>query len=195
MSDDSLATHHPPFDVHNPVFQSHRDRIERERFADLATIDAFSRIVTETYRAAGRSRLIQIAMFEMLKFYGTQQSVADILGIDRSCVSVAKDHGELGSGPLADMLSNCRVLQWLTDHSDHILRDMGRRSFIAAARHAYTLWDGLDDGRVELGVARYEELCRTLPAGLSDIDTDPQWRDVFVYVFATLEGTGDPDMW
>jgi hypothetical protein len=195
MSDDSLPTHHPKFDVHDPIFQEIRDRIERERFSDPATAEAFYRLATGTYRTASQSRLIQIAMCAMLKLYGTQQSVADILGIDRSCISVAKDHGELGSGPLADMFSNYRVLKLLTDHSDGILRDMGRRGFIAAARHAYGQWYGLVDSNVELSVTTYEQLCRTLAGGLSSWDTDPQWRDVFVYVFATVEGFDGSKFW
>jgi hypothetical protein len=195
MSDDSIPTHHPKFDVHDPIFQEHRDRIERERCPDPAANEAFYRLVTEAYRAASQSKLIQTAMLAMLKLYGTQQSVADILGIDRSCISVAKDYGDLGSGPLADMFSNWRVLQMLTEHSDGILRNMGRHGFIAASRHAYALWYGLEPTQVELSIVKYEELCQTLSTGLAKSGIDPHWRDVFVYVFATIEGFDGSIFW
>jgi hypothetical protein len=193
MAEDNLPTHHPAFNVNDQLYQSRRDCIETTRFHDAAIIDAFQHSICEAYRSASQARLIQLTTLAALKVYHTQQAVADIIGIDRSCISVAKDHGELGSGPLAALFFNPRVFALLMEHCMGILRDMGRHGFIAAARQTYAIWYGRD--AVELSVAKYEELCQRMPATLADDRSEPEWRDVFVYVFATVEGIDDSPMW
>jgi hypothetical protein len=182
-------------DVHNPTYQSLRDRIIAARFPNTAELLAFEDITTATYRDQRSARMIQTAAQLMLSVHGTRQAVADAIGIDGSCISVARHHGDLGARPLASIFAEEAVLSHILRNLHLILCEMGRAGFIAAARETYARWHGLDPAKVDLTLDRYEDLCRRLPAGLTDGSVDPRWRDVFVFVFATVEGIGAPSLW
>ena len=190
-----LPSHHPRLNVHDSAYQSLRDYISATRFHDPAEELSFGELVASTYRDERAAPLIQAAARVMLNLHGTQQAVADAIGIDRSCLSVAKDHGELGSRPLAAIFAEEPVLCHILSNLHPILCEMGRAGFIAAARQTYAQWHRIDPTAVKLDAHLYEDLCRRLPIALTDDSVEPAWRDVFVYVFATVEGIGAPSLW
>lgn len=193
MRFDVLPSHHPRLNVHDSAYQSLRDQISATRFRDPAEELAFGELVASTYRDQRAAPLIRTAARVMLNLHGTQQAVADAIGIDRSCLSVAKDHGDLGSRPLAAIFAEEPVLRHVLGNLHPILCEMGRAGFMAAARQTYAHWHRMNPEAVELDVALYEDLCRRLPTGCGNVASP--WRDVFVYVFATVEGIGAPSLW
>jgi hypothetical protein len=198
------ATHHPRFSVDDPEYQRLRDNFEIALLLNGERLDAFTEQVCSAYEDAHNAAFIRRVTSIALHLDGTQQAVARRIGIDRSSISVAKDHGELGGRSLAALLADPRVLSHLQNTAASFFNELGRAAFIAAAQVTLKFWAGSALHEAELTDAYYESLCRMIaqetaggpPTGVATQTLqDGHWIMLFAYVFATVEGLGCEGLW
>jgi hypothetical protein len=246
-----VITPHPRFNPDLLWFQTARDQFEHRYFPELTGLDEYENAACDAHRQARAATMIRVVTLISLAATGSQQEVADRLGIDRTAMSGARNHGVLGSRPLAMMFGNPLVWARLLERSPQLCRLMDREGFIAAAEHTAMNIVRRTASPHLLTHLDFELLCaliadrgdedprqaldeRDAAAITARVLADPtlevipewfrkpqrqeikcwvkqlhdpgfahrhltqlqaDWLDIFIYVFATLEGEGDGGLW
>ncbi|HEY1685910.1 MAG TPA: hypothetical protein VGG19_14190 [Tepidisphaeraceae bacterium] len=172
-----IATHHPKFRPDCPHFQFRRDSFETLHFPAGDGVELYLEQVCDIYYQTEARELIRFLTVVFLDMAHTQTMASDLIHIERSSLSVAKNYGEIGARPLANILSHPQVVKELLDQLPLLRRQLGRAAFIADAEFTASR---IRSTQTKLDVIAYEILCRHIeycsnPLGGNLRDAIPGW--------------------
>jgi hypothetical protein len=171
---------HPPFDVDSPAFQAMRDEFEKKFFPRGKGLNRFNVDTSSVYMEYRARAIIRNAANFFIRTSGSQKEAADRLGIDRSSLSVAKNFGELGPRPLANILGDPQVIAYLSARFSSLRPKWSRAAIIAAVNATADRITRTRTVTRRLDVIQYEILCqriRNQPGVITRVTTAavPDW--------------------